>query len=136
MQKDKLVPAGLKFWFIVHFVADITFAVPLMFFPEVSLKFAGWQAIDPVSARICAAALFGIGIESLLCRNASLGTFNGMLGLKIIWSLAAIVGFALSLIQNAHGRPLFLWMALFIFVAFNILWVYWKLRVMKIVKSI
>jgi hypothetical protein len=126
------VPKALKTWFVIHFAADILFAVPLMFFPVAFLQMLGWEVVDPVAARIAAAALFGIGIESFLGRNAPVSTFKGMLRLKIIWSAAAILGFALSLLQGAQGRPVALWLVLLIFVAFNVLWVYWLRRIKRL----
>ena len=59
------------------------------------------RASAPVRALVSAAALFGIGIESYLGRNAGVEAFTGMLNLKIIWSLSAVVGIALSLLQDA-----------------------------------
>ncbi|GAG91612.1 unnamed protein product, partial [marine sediment metagenome] len=62
------VPTALKKWFIVHFITDMVFAIPLMIIPELFLNLMGWITVDPVSSRIVAAALFGIGIESFLVR--------------------------------------------------------------------
>ena len=126
------VPKALSRWFIIHFVADITFALPLMIVPVQFLTIFGWQTVDPVAARIVAAALFGIGIESLLGRNSTPDSFKSMLNLKIIWSLATIIGVAWCLLSNVHGRPLGLWLIFAIFVAFNVLWVYWRVRIHKL----
>ncbi len=123
------VPGALKKWFIVHFFADILFAVPLFFFPIAFLTLFGWQPIDPFAARIVAAALFGIGIESFLGRNASAQTFKNMLNLKIIWSGATIIGIALSIYQNPHPTTFGHWMILGIFLAFHFLWVFWRIRI-------
>jgi hypothetical protein len=70
--------------------------------------------------------LFGIGIESYLGRNAGAETFRDLLNLKIIWSVAVIVGLVLSLAERAQGNPPFAWLVLLIFVGFNLLWVYWR----------
>lgn len=56
------VPSSLKRWFVFHFTADITFAVPLMVVPVSFLNFFGWSTVDPIATRIVAAALFGIGL--------------------------------------------------------------------------
>jgi uncharacterized membrane protein YagU involved in acid resistance len=66
----------LRFWFIVHFYADIIFAVPIFLFPEYFLRLAGWQSIDPIATRGVAAALFGIGIESYLGRNSGIEAYK------------------------------------------------------------
>jgi len=123
------VPKGLRQWLVVHFWADIIFAVPLMIAPRFLLEMFGWQEVDVFNARIVAAALFGIGIESFLARKAGRETFIGMLNLKIIWSFAAILGIAWSLAEGAQGRPLMAWVLLLIFVAFNLLWIYWRRRI-------
>lgn len=120
------VPHALRTWFVIHFVIDILFAVPLMAAPVWALTLFGWQTVDPYTTRIAAAALFGIGIESYLGRNAGAEAFRGMLNLKIIWSFAAVLGLVLSLAQGAQGNPLFAWFILLIFVGFNFLWVYWR----------
>lgn len=123
---ENQVPHALRTWFVMHFWADILFAVPLFIAPVWSLELLGWQQVDPYTTRIAAAALFGIGIESYLGRDAGVESFRTMLTLKVIWSLAAVVGLAWSLAQGAQGRPPFAWAVLAIFVAFNILWMYWR----------
>jgi hypothetical protein len=122
------VPNALRTWFVIHFVIDVLFALPLFLAPVRVLALFGWQAVDPYTTRIAAAALFGIGIESFLGRNAGVESFRNMLNLKIIWSLSAAIGLALSLVQGAQGRPLFASAVLVIFVGFNFLWVYWRNR--------
>ena len=123
------VPKGLRQWFVVHFWADMIFAVPLMIAPRFLLEMFGWQQVDPFTARIVAAALFGIGIESYLGRNAGREAFIGRLNFKIIWSLAVILGIVWSLAEGAQGGPFMAWVLLLIFAAFNILWIYWRRRI-------
>ena len=120
------IPQALRTWFVIHFVVDLLFAIPLMLAPEKMLFLVGWQNVDPFTARLAAAALFGIGIESFLARNAKAESFRNLLNLKIIWSLSAVFGISLSLIEGAQGRPWFAWAILVIFVAFNFLWVHWQ----------
>ncbi len=125
------VPKALRIWFIIHFIADITVALPLFLFPEIVLGYFGWQNIDPLTTRLFAAALFGIGTESYLGRNSKPETYSNMLNLKIIWSIFAILGFLLSLVQgNKNGNAL-TWIGIFVFTFFNFLWVYWKYRLRK-----
>lgn len=121
-----MLPKGLRFWFVVHFIADIIFAIPLLLFPVETLQFFGWTQIDPLATRLVGAALMGIGTESLLGRNASLEVFRAMLNLKIIWSLSAVFGIALSMIQG--GPPLFGWIVLAIFGSFSLLWICYRFR--------
>ncbi len=129
------VPRTLRKWFLIHFLVDVIFAIPLMFAPVSFLSSLGWQVVDPVASRLVAAALFGIGLESLLSYKAPVETYQGMLNLKIIWSLAAITGLVLSLLQGSQGRPLALWLLLMIFIFFNALWLYWKIKISRLYDS-
>jgi hypothetical protein len=128
MRDEKGVPAALRAWFVIHFVADVIVAVPLMLWPEATLGLFGWQTIDPIATRVVAAALFGIGIESYLGRDAGIEAYQGMLNLKIIWSLAVILGGGYSLLQGAQGGPPAGWGLVGVFAFFNIVWVYWRWR--------
>lgn len=120
-----MVSDRLRFWFVVHFVVDMLFAIPLFVAPEWMLGLFGWQTVDPITSRLVAAALFGIGIESFLGRNASAETFKAMLNLKLIWSFGAVLGIGLSL-ALAGGGPIMAWGVLLIFVVFFILWAYYR----------
>ena len=128
MRDEKGVPAALRAWFVIHFVADVVFAIPLMLWPEATLRLFGWQTIDPIATRVVAAALFGIGIESYLGRDAGTQAYRGMLNLKIIWSLAVILGAGYSLLQGAQGSPPLGWALVGVFAFFNVVWVYWRWR--------
>lgn len=120
---------GLRFWFIVHFVADYLAAVPLMLFPEQMLALLQWDAFDPVAVRIVAAAFLAIGGTSLLLRNASLEVYRAMLLLKIIWSSSALVGILLATGgKMSWGEAL----VFGIFIVFGSAWVYFY-RTTKIV---
>ncbi len=125
------VPNALKFWFIVHFILDLSAAIPLFLFPVIILEFLGWTSIDPAATRLFAAALFAIGTESFLGRNSSCETYQGMLNLKIIWSFFAIIGLAITIWQGGAGGVL-VWLALTVFFLFNILWIYWKVKLSRL----
>lgn len=125
---DMQVPKALKMWFMTHCIVDLLFAIPLMLAPEAFLTLLGWRSIDPIASRLVAAALFGIGIESGLAWRAPVEAYRAMLSLKIIWSVAAVVGLLWSLIEGAFRIPLVGAALLGIFVLFNILWIYWKRR--------
>ena len=100
------------------------FAIPMMAAPVWLLTMFGWGEIDPFMTRLGAAALFGIGIESLLGRNAGQESYRNLLTLKIIWSLGAVLAAAWTLVQ-VPGSPGMLWAILAIFLGFNVVWVYW-----------
>jgi len=118
-----MVPDRLRWWFVVHFILDLAAAIPLFIAPQI-LGWLGWPAVDPISTRLVAAALFGIGIESLLGRNAGVEAFRGMLNLKIIWSGTAVVG---TLWSQLEGGPPAGWGVVAIFVGFNAVWVRYRI---------
>ena len=122
-----MVPQTLRRWFVIHFITDMAFAIPMMIAPVRMLTLFGWEAVDPFMTRLAAAALFGIGIESYLGRNAGAESYRTMLNLKIIWSLGAVVGAAWTLIQVPES-PAMLWAVLVIFLGFNLVWVYWRMK--------
>jgi len=127
MQKNALekeVPKSLRSWFVVHFILDFIFAVPLLLVPERVMPLLGWTSVDPITSRLVGAALMGIGVESLLGRNASLETYRAMLNLKIIWATSAVIGISLGL---AVGGPAAGWAFLGVFTAFWGLWVYYRI---------
>ena len=119
-----MVPRSLRIWFVIHFVVNFTFAVPLLIAPVWLLTLFGFTNPDPFTARLVGAALLGIGGESLLGWEGSEDTFRAMLNLKIIWSLAAIGGIILTLIFN--GGPLIAYLILMIFAGFSGLWMYYR----------
>ncbi|MCP4540516.1 MAG: hypothetical protein GY832_25550 [Chloroflexi bacterium] len=119
-----MVPKSLRIWFVVHFIMDILFAVPLFVAPKFVLSLFGWTTIDPFATRLVAAALMGIGIESLLGRNADADTYRAMLNLKIIWAGAAILGMGITLVT---GGPAMGWLALAIFGIFILVWIRYRL---------
>jgi hypothetical protein len=121
--KELAVPDSLRVWFVIHFTADMLFALPLFFMPDFFLGMLGWTEVDPVTTRLVAAALFGIGIQSLLGRNETAETFRAMLNLKIIWSMTAVAGLVWSAVES--GPPL-TWAFVGVFAAFSFVW--WRYR--------
>lgn len=120
-----VIPASLRTWFVIHCVVDLSFAVPLLVAPVTTLQLFGWTTVDPLTTRLVAAALVGIGVESYLGRDGTVEHFRGMLRLKVLWSLTANVGIALSIVQ---GAPPAAWLFLAIFVAFSGLWIFHSVR--------
>lgn len=133
-RNTKKVPKSLRLWFIIHFIVDISVAIPLFIAPEIVLSFFGWESIDPITTRLFAAALFGIGIESYLGRKSDIKTYSNMLNLKIIWSTFAILGLSLAAIQGLHSVSYLVWVGIIVFALFNILWIYWKICLNIIIK--
>lgn len=125
MKSSPPLPPGLRIWFVVHFAVDMLVGVPLLLLPELVLPLLGWSPVDPISTRVVGAALMGIGIESLLGRNASAEVYRAMLNLKVIWSGSAILGIGLGLWNG--GAPAG-WAFLFVFFVFWCVWTYYRRR--------
>ena len=124
-EKIDQVPNGLRSWFVLHFVADILFAIPLLFFPQAILNLFGWTTYDPIMSRLVGAALMGIGVESLLGRNADADTFRAMLNLKVIWASSALFAFGAGI---AEGAAPIAWVLMWIFALFWGVWVYYRVN--------
>lgn len=124
------VPPALRRWFVIHGLVDWIFAIPLFVSPDAFLRMLGWTVVDPMAARGVAAALVGIGTQSLLSRNAPAVVYRHMLSLKILWSFAATVGFGWTVLTTG---PRIGWLFVAIFGLFNLLWVYWQRRLLSVV---
>ena len=125
-----MVPSSLRTWFIIHFILDILFAIPLLFTPQAFLTLFGWTTIDPLATRLVGAALVGIGGESYLGRNASVEAYKGMLNLKILWSATATLGALATVLLN--NGPWGGWLIVIIFAPFCALWTYYRIRIEKL----
>lgn len=123
--KTNQVPIGLRIWFVIHFVADVLFAIPLLFFPQALLRIFNWGTYDPIMTRLVGAALMGIGVESLLGKDASADTFRAMLNLKVIWASSALFAFGAGI---AEGATSIAWALMGIFAVFWVVWIYYRLK--------
>jgi hypothetical protein len=122
------VPASLRTWFVVHFIIDALFAIPLFIAPSYVLGMFGWTTIDPVAGRLVASAFFAIGTTSLIARNADASSYRSLLILKLLWSAAALLGLGINLWQ---GAPPFTWAAFGIFAILLVVWSYYYQRLRK-----
>jgi len=119
------VPRSLRLWFVVHAAVDLLAALPLLFAPVTVLTWIGWTCVDPVAARLVGAALLGIGGESFFMRNAGVEAYRAMLGLKVIWSLAACLALLAGI---GGGAPPAAWAFLCTFIIFAGVWVHHAIR--------
>ncbi len=92
-----MVSSSLRVWFVIHFVVDFLFGLPLLFAPGLVLELFGFPLGELLTARLVGAALLGIGGVSFLVRNESAAVFRSLLKLKVIWSLSSIVGILMTL---------------------------------------
>lgn len=118
-----MVPKNLRRWFVLHFIIDILFAIPLMIIPDQFLTLVMWEPIDTLAARIVGAALLGIGFGGFLSKDEEIEAYRAMLNIKIIWSLSAILGIVLTMLR---GAPVFAWLMLLLFVIFGIVWMRYR----------
>jgi hypothetical protein len=118
----KKVSKSLQRWFIVHFILDYLFGVPLLLFPSWTLGLFGFLGIELLTARLVGAALLGIGGISLIAHNKSKEVYKTLLTLKLIWSGTAIIAILITIVE---GAPVLTWLFLAIFVFFFLLWAYY-----------
>ncbi len=116
---EKSIPTSLRYWFIVHFVIDTVFAIPLLFFTGWFLAKLNFPDENLIFIRLVGAILLGIGGSSLFSHNAGRETMQAMLVLKLLWSGGAIFAISLSLYQ---GAPAIAWIFLGIFLLFFLVW--------------
>ena len=119
------IPSSLRTWFIIHCIIDLLFAIPLFFFPEATLSLIGWPYYDPLTTRLVAAALFGIGLESYFGSKAPKSHYLGMLRLKRIWSAAATLGILLTMFTLSI-KPLIGWVLALLFAVFHFIWWFYQ----------
>ena len=119
------ISPSLRVWFVIHFVADMIFGVPLLLIPGKMLQMFGFPSDHFFFARLVGAALIGIGGSSFLARNAPIEVFRALLELKILWSVAAIFGILLSIY---NGAPKSAWMFLAIFCFFSSAWITFRYK--------
>ena len=117
------IPSSLRKWFLIHFIIDILFALPLIFYPTWLLGLFGLPSSEAVMARLVGAALVGIGGASLFSYSKSKESYDILLTLKLLWSSTAILALVLSLL---NGAPASIWLFIFIFVVFFFIWLYYK----------
>ena len=115
-----VVPKSLRTWFLIHFIVDLIFGLPLLFFPEATLSLFGLKTLETVTPRLVGAALIGIGGTSYFTKKKD---YSIMLTLKVIWSLSAILGLLLALF---YGAPKLVWLLVLIFAVFSGVWIYYK----------
>ncbi len=133
--EDKLIlPRGLKAFFILHFVVDMIFAIPLMFFPHETLSLFGMNVAGTLFPRLVAAALFGIGGISFLAHSADKESYKNLLTMKNIWSISALIAITLAIVElNSYSsRPFYsMLLVFFTFFAFAIVWIYYRWKISK-----
>src|SRR5262245_8264376 len=119
------VPPTLRTWFVVHAAICLAAATALLAAPELVLHRLGWACVDPIATRLAGAALLAIGGQSMIMRNAGVEAYRTMLGVLVLWSLAAALGLFVGI---GAGAPPAAWALLSIFVLFAGVWVHHAIR--------
>ena len=119
------VPNSLRNWLVFHFYVDYAFAIPFFFFPETTAEILGYDPLDPLAARIVAAALFGIGYSSYLASKFDLKAMHTKLRWAVVWAGSATIGllWAANTVEHIWG-----WVFAGIFLFFFMLWGNYALR--------
>jgi hypothetical protein len=124
-----MIPKSLRIWFVIHFILDMVFAIPLMIAPIFVLQAFGFEGVEVLTARVVAAALIGIGGMSLIMHKKGVEEYKNMLNLKLIWSAAASIGILWTILEG--GQPVVSWFLLGIFVVFFFVWFYYNKEINK-----
>ena len=119
------VPKSLRIWFLTHFIVDLVFAIPLIFFPKLILSIFDIQTTEFLTARLVGSALLGIGGASLFTYRKTKASFDIMLTLKIIWSVVAIFVIIISILEGISSKTYYI---LGIFAIFSAIWIYYKIK--------
>jgi hypothetical protein len=126
------VPPSLRTWFQVHCAIDVIAAIPLLLFPGKILGLLGWTAVDPVTTRLCGAALMGIGTASIGVHRYGIAGYRALLGLKVVWSVSAIFALFAAI---GDGAPPAAWAFLSIFIAFSGVWMSYAIRLRQLARA-
>ena len=126
--KNNEVPKTLKNLFLIHFFVDYLIAIPLFIAPKVFFNLLNIGTFDPLTARIVAAALFGIGGISIYAHKKNKEIYKILLDLKIIWGGTSTFGILITLLQGYNPIG---WIIFFIFLAFTLIWVYYRIKLNK-----
>ena len=114
------VPKSLQNWFLIHFIVDLLFGLPLFFAPTYFLNLFGLQA-EPYTARLLGAAVIGIGTTTYFMTK-NIKSFKFALERKIAWSLSAILAILITLFEGGSKVGLII---LAIFAIFSVTWIYY-----------
>ena len=123
---------SMRTWFRVHCAIDVAAAIPLLLLPARVLRLLGWTSIDPVASRLCGAALLGIGAASVMVDRYGLAGYRALLGLKVVWSLAAVFACVAGI---GDGAPDAAWAFLSIFIAFAGVWTSFAIRLRRMERA-
>ena len=124
------VPIALWWSMVVDAIVDGLLGGVLFVAPDWALHQFGWHPVDPVVTRLLAAALLGMSAQTWFARNGGIAQTRAGLNLKVVWTGFATIGLAIAVIA---GSPALATVALIAFAIFFIQWVYWRIRIHRLV---
>jgi len=115
---------GLKTAFLVHAVVALVAGAPLLIVPGGMLTRLGWAPIDPLVSRVLGAALLALAWSSFRGRRATeQAQVSILVEMEAVFTVLACVGLLRHLLVG--GWPVVPWLALAVFAAFALAWIYW-----------
>lgn len=115
---------GLKTTFLVHAVVALVAGAPLLIVPGGMLTRLGWAPIDPLVSRVLGAALLGLAWSSFRgWRATERAQVSILVEMEAVFTVLACVGLLRHLLVG--GWPVVPWLALAVFAAFAVAWIYW-----------
>jgi lysophospholipase L1-like esterase len=118
---------GLKITFLIHAIVTLVFGTVLYLRPVSWALLVNWTPFDSDMNRICGAALLALSVSSWFGYRAKQWEEVRVLVLmQITLSVLSIVGELWGLLFR--NTPAFAWLAVVIWVAFAVAWIYFYLR--------
>ena len=118
---------GLKITFLIHAIVALVFGIVLYLQPGLWARVVQWTPFDGNMTRVYGAALLALAISSWFgYRAARWEEVRILVLMEIAFTVLSTVGALWGLLfRNA---PAFGWVAVVIWVAFAVVWVYFYLR--------
>jgi hypothetical protein len=118
---------GLKITFSIHAIVAIVFGIVLYLQPGLWATLVKWTPFDASMTRVYGAALLALAVSSWLgYRAARWEEVRILVMMEIAFTVLSTVGALWGLLFR--GAPAFGWVAVVIWVAFAVAWIYFYLR--------
>lgn len=105
---------------IVHFVAAWVFAIPLLFFAGKVADWVNWAWLDPTMTKLMGAALFALGVGSLLAARDPL-RHRVIVQTEIVFTFVGALTMLYRKVWGAGYTPNFAWVVFGVLAAFFVL---------------
>ena len=125
----KKVSTALRTWFVIHFIVDMIFGIPLLFAPEWVLGLFGISIISTLTARLVGASLIAIGGMSFVARDESEDVYRTLLNFKVFWSVGAMVAILLYIFEGGNPST---WVIFAVFLIFNVVWTCYRIKLNRL----